>query len=99
MLQVEPVAPPPPPPLPLAIKVINKERLLAKNVYEQRQMVSEIQIQRKLWHCGNTIKLLKIYESEKYINLLMEYQEGGTLGDILEKQLRISEENSRMIVA
>jgi serine/threonine protein kinase len=36
-------------------------------------MISEIQITRKLKHCGNTIKLIKIYESDKYLNLLMEY--------------------------
>jgi serine/threonine protein kinase len=45
------------------------------------------------------IKLNKIYESEKYINLLMDFQEGGTLGDILEKQIQISEENCRIIIA
>jgi serine/threonine protein kinase len=48
-------------------------------------MVNEIQIQRNLRYCGNTTKLLKIYESEKYLNLLLEFQEGGTLGDLLEK--------------
>lgn len=54
---------------------------------------------RKLQHCGNTIKLIKIYESEKYLNMLMEFQEGGTLGDILEKQIKLSEENAKIIVA
>ena len=49
--------------------------------------------------CGNVIRLNKIYESDKYINLVMDYQEGGTLGDLLEKQKKISEENARMIMA
>jgi len=62
-------------------------------------MVNEIQIQRALRYCGNVIKLLKIYESEKYLNLLLEFQEGGTLGDMLEKQIKVSEEDSRMIIA
>jgi serine/threonine protein kinase len=48
-------------------------------------MANEIQIQRALKLCGSTIKIIKIYESEKYLNLLLEYMEGGTLGDILEK--------------
>ncbi len=48
-------------------------------------MVNEIRIQRILKLCGSTIKLFKIYESDKYLNLLMEFQEGGTLGDLLEK--------------
>jgi serine/threonine protein kinase len=62
-------------------------------------MVREIQVQRQLRNCGNTIKLFKIYESEKYINLLMEYQEGGTLGDLLEKDHRFTEDEARMITA
>jgi hypothetical protein len=37
-----PVEAPLQPQIPLAIKVINKERLLNKNIYEQRQMISEI---------------------------------------------------------
>jgi serine/threonine protein kinase len=43
-------------------------------------MINEIRIQRELRQCGNTIKLFKIFESENYLNLLMEYEEGGTLG-------------------
>jgi serine/threonine protein kinase len=56
-------------------------------------------VQRVLRLCGNTIKLLKIYESDKYLNLLMEYQEGGTLGDILARQILMGEEDVRMIIA
>jgi hypothetical protein len=33
--------------------------------------------------CGNALKLYRIYESERYLNLLMEYQAGGTLGELL----------------
>jgi serine/threonine protein kinase len=68
-----------------AIKVIIKDKLEKKDDQEKQQMVNEIQIQRSLKLCGNTIKIIKIYESEKYLNLLLEYMEGGTLGDILEK--------------
>lgn len=62
-------------------------------------MINEIRIQRQLRLCGNVIKLLKVYESDNYLNLLMEFQEGGSLGEILEKQIKLSEENARMIVA
>jgi serine/threonine protein kinase len=55
-------------------------------------------VQRKLKLCGNTLKLYKIYESDKYLNLLMEYQEGGTLGDKLEKGIAFSEEDARVIM-
>jgi len=36
-------------------------------------MINEIQIQRQLKLCGNVIRLNKIYESEKYINLVMDF--------------------------
>jgi serine/threonine protein kinase len=68
-----------------AIKVIERTKLDKKDLNERMQMVNEIQIQRALRYCGNVIKLYKIYESDKYLNLLLEYQEGGCLGDMLEK--------------
>lgn len=61
-------------------------------------MINEIRIQRTLKHCGNTIKLFKIFESENYLNLLMEYEEGGTLGDILEQHIHLQEDNARIII-
>lgn len=82
-----------------AIKVIKKESLLKKSAYQQKQMVKEIQVQRELKHCGNTLKLHKIYESDRYLNMLMEFQEGGTLGDALEKRVKINEEEARLIMA
>ena len=82
-----------------AIKVIVREKLDQRDILEKLQLVNEILIQRALRYCGNTIKLLKIYESDRYLNLLLEYQEGGTLGDMLEKQIKISEEDARMIIA
>ncbi len=68
-----------------AIKVIVREKLEQKDQQEQLQIINEIRIQRALKYCGNIIKLLKIYESDKYLNLLLEFQDGGTLGDTLEK--------------
>lgn len=82
-----------------AIKVIVRDKLDQRDIAEKLQLVNEIHIQRALRYCGNTIKLLKIYESDRYLNLLLEYQEGGTLGDMLEKQIKISEEDARMIIA
>ena len=52
-----------------------------------------------LKQCGNVTKLLKIYETDKYLNLLLDYHDGGTLGNLLEKQTVISEADARMIIA
>jgi serine/threonine protein kinase len=56
-----------------AIKVVVKEDLEKKPKFERLQMISEIRTQRSLRLCSNVIKLMKIYESDKYLNLLMEY--------------------------
>lgn len=68
-----------------AIKAIHKIELSAKSAYHHKQMVKEIQFQRKMRDCGNVLKLYKVYESDQYIYLVMEFQEGGTLGELLEK--------------
>ena len=51
-----------------------------------------------LHECLNTIKLLKIYESDDYINLLIEYQEGGTLADLIINHGSITESQARTIL-
>lgn len=62
-------------------------------------MVNEIRIMRSLKLCGNVLRLHKIYESDHYINLLMDYQEGGTLSSILSKKERVlSEDDIRLIM-
>jgi serine/threonine protein kinase len=82
-----------------AIKIITKKKFEGKPERERIQMMNEIQVQRRLKFCGNTLKLYKIYESDKYLNLLMEFQEGGTLGDKLEKGTVFTEEESKIIMA
>jgi serine/threonine protein kinase len=82
-----------------AIKVIVKSQLNMKAEFERKQLANEVRAQRALKLCGNTIKLHKLYESERYLNLLMEFQEGGTIGDILEEQKRLKEEDCRIIIA
>lgn len=44
------------------------------------------------------MRILRVYENEKYINILMDYQMGGSLGDMLEKQVKISEACARSII-
>lgn len=55
------------------MKVINKERLLAKDIFLINQIINEIQVQRLLNDCGNSLKLIRIYESDSYLNFLLEY--------------------------
>lgn len=56
-----------------AIKIISKKKFDSMDRSERYQMLDEIRIMRNLKNCANTIKLLKIYESDSYLNLLMEF--------------------------
>lgn len=49
--------------------------------------------------CGGTTKLIKIYECEKYLSLLMELHTGGNLGEVLEGTDRIYENQAKIIAA
>lgn len=50
------------------------------------QMLREIRVQRDMGCCGNALKLFKIYETERFLNIMIEYQDGGTLQDFIKKQ-------------
>jgi serine/threonine protein kinase len=62
--------------------------------------MTEIQIMRDLKDCGNVVKIHKLYESESYINILMEYHEGGNLSSVLEGlNSPLTEDEVRLISA
>lgn len=54
-----------------AMKVIVKKEL--KDKMDQEQLINEIKIQRALALCPNVLKIHKVYESDRYLNLLMEF--------------------------
>jgi serine/threonine protein kinase len=53
---------------------------------------------RSLKLCSNTVKLVKVHESEGNIYLFLDYQGGGSIGDLLDHGLHISEDNARIII-
>jgi serine/threonine protein kinase len=59
--------------------------------------VKEIQIQRELSNHPNVLKIIKVYETDEYINLLMETQEGGCLGTYLASNGKMKEERARQV--
>ena len=61
--------------------------------------MQEIRLQRKLRECANVLDLYKVFESKSFIYLLMEYKKGGTLGDLLEREVKFTEEDSRVVAA
>lgn len=49
--------------------------------------------------CNFTVPIIKIYETDKYINLLMPCYEGGCLGKLLSNNIKINENCARNIAA
>lgn len=55
-------------------------------------------MQRCLNKCGNTIQLYKVYETENSVYMIIEYQSGGTLQDLIKTNPRLSETELRTII-
>jgi serine/threonine protein kinase len=50
--------------------------------------------------CGNTVKIIKVYENDNFINLVMDYHEGGTLGELIQnRSVCLNEDDAKTIVA
>ncbi len=82
------------------MRVISKENLdeSQPNREEIDDIIYEIRIQRTLKLCGNTVKLLRLHESMSNIYLFLNYEGGGSIGDLIEQGLYISEENAWLIM-
>eukprot|EP00347_Sterkiella_histriomuscorum_P006243 403353516 len=81
-----------------ALKQINKFQFLKNN--ENFELIqNEIKVQRKVGLCGNVLKLHEIYETENNIYLVLDYQDGGSLFDILAGKQKIIEKDIQIIMA
>jgi len=81
---------------PVAIKLIDYEKIKQKSKKDQEHLASEIQIQKQMRH-PNIVRLNDIYSSEKNLYLVMELCTGGDLSKMLRKQpkRRLSEPLAR----
>ena len=64
-----------------------------------KSLIDEIRLQRKLLKCANVIRIIKVYEDQKYLCLLLELKEGGSLYDLICKQNKLKEDDSKIITA
>ena len=76
----------------MAIKIYKKYKL-SENDKESVDL--EIQILKQLDH-PNIIKLIDIFEDEKYLFLVIELMEGGELNDIINDRLK--EDDARELI-
>ncbi|CAG9329525.1 unnamed protein product [Blepharisma stoltei] len=80
-----------------AIKACPKS--LANSIQNGKStLASEINMMRNLNH-PNIVKLLKVYESEEHVFLVLEYINGGTLLDRLSNYHKYSEKNAAEIIS
>ena len=54
-------------------------------------MVDEVNMHRELSECSTILQLLKIFESKDSVYLMVEYEEGGDLVEIIEKKKKLNE--------
>lgn len=61
-------------------------------------LMNEISVHWALEHCQGVLKLLRIYEDEKYVMLVLEYQPKGSLMHSMEKHKNFTEAEVRVIM-
>eukprot|EP00347_Sterkiella_histriomuscorum_P001305 403372544 len=79
-----------------ALKKINKidERPTFKN-----QIQNEVKIQRRLTkYKTNCVKIHSVFEDEQHLYLLLDYQKGGSLKDLIKKRRCLNENQARVII-
>ena len=62
-------------------------------------MVDEISIQRTLSRCGSIVHIFKIYETINSVKIMLQYINGGTLGNLIRLQRSLSEREIRLLAA
>lgn len=66
----------------VAIKIIDKEKITEVNPHLLQKIEREIVLMKLLKH-RNILKLYEVYETSKYLFLILEYAEGGELFEYL----------------
>lgn len=55
-----------------AVKSIKKKKVLESNTGKE-DIKREVRILRKLYLCGNIINIVAVYDSDKYVHMILEY--------------------------
>ncbi|KAJ8378453.1 hypothetical protein AAFF_G00242680 [Aldrovandia affinis] len=79
--------------VPYAMKIIDKEKLKGK----EHMIMNEISIIRSIVH-PHVVRLLRDYETEDQIYLLMEFVHGGDLFDALTENVKFPEHHASLMV-
>ena len=78
----------------VAIKSIKKSAFKDE---KKKKILSEMKILKNVLGHPNIIKLLEVFENEKYVFFVMEYASNGDLLDYLKKKIILSENDSKYL--
>ena len=76
----------------MAIKTIEKSYM--KDEFSKKKVLQEVYILKKIKH-SNVIRLLEVFESAKYLLIVMEYSDSGDLLKYIKTNGRLEEEKAR----
>jgi len=79
-----------------ALKSISKKKIL-NSTRGVSAVVNEINIMKKLHH-PNLVAIHRVYESEKHVNLILDYVSGGDLFQRLLKKINFTEYNASCFI-
>lgn len=61
-------------------------------------MVHEIRAHWLLEECEGLLSLIEIYEDEDFVQLVLEYQEGGTLHEFIRNKGKFKEDHAKIVM-
>jgi len=79
----------------VAVKVFDKSQMVSDE-YRKKRVFQEIYIMKKLRHRAIT-KVLEVFETHKYLAIVMEYVRGGDLLNLVKVRGRLHEGDAKHI--
>ena len=80
----------------VAIKSFNKQKISMNNNENKKKILYETSLMQKLNH-KNVVKILELFETEKYMLIIMEYINCGNLFSFVKKRRKLSEKTSKFL--
>ena len=80
----------------VAIKSFNKQTLLNQGKENKEKILYETDLMRRLNH-PNITKILELFETEKYILIILEYINGGNLFSFVKKRRKLNEKTAKFL--
>ena len=80
----------------VAIKSFNKQKISLNNNENKKKILYETSLMQKLNH-KNVVKILELFETEKYMLIIMEYINCGNLFSFVKKRRKLNEKTAKFL--